>query len=57
MQADGWRVLAEKEAGVYRLVLFGNPSPLRSGLVVVLMPLGILLYILRGYLLRKRRTP
>ena len=56
MHADGGRVLAEKQAGVYRVVLFGNPSPLRAGLVVALMPLGILLYIWRGYL-KKRRTP
>jgi hypothetical protein len=56
MPADGGRVLAEKEAGVYRVVLFGNPSPLRAGLAVALMPLGILLYIWRGYL-KKRRTP
>ena len=33
MHADGGRVLAEKQAGVYRVVLFGNPSPLRAGLV------------------------
>ena len=56
MHADGGRVLAEKQAGVYRVVLFGNPSPLRAGLVVALMPLGILLYIWRGYL-KKRRAP
>jgi len=56
MHADGRRVLAEKQAGVYRVVLFGNPSPLRAGLVAVLMPLGVLLYIWRGYL-KKRRTP
>jgi hypothetical protein len=56
MHTDGRRVLAEKEAGVYRVVLFGNPSPLRSGLVVALMPLGILLYIWRGHP-KKRRTP
>ena len=31
-QADGGRVLAEKKAGGYRVVLFGNPSPLRAGL-------------------------
>jgi hypothetical protein len=29
--ADGGRVLAEKQAGAYRVVLFGNPSPLRAG--------------------------
>jgi hypothetical protein len=57
MHADGGRVLAEKEAGIYRVVLFGNSSSLRSGPVVVLMSLGILLYIWRGCLLRKRRTP
>ena len=56
MHADGGRVLAEKQAGVYRVVLFGNPSPLCAGLVVVLMPLGVLLYIWRGYL-KKRRAP
>jgi hypothetical protein len=56
MHADGGRVLAEKHAGVYRVLLFGNPSPLRAGLVAVLMPLGVLLYIWRGYL-KKRRTP
>ena len=56
MNADGRRVLAEKQAGVYRVVLFGNPSPLRAGLVVAPMPLGILLYIWRGYL-KKRRAP
>ena len=32
--ADGGRVLAEKTAGGgYRVVLFGNPSPLRAGMV------------------------
>ena len=31
--ADGGRVLAEKTAGGYRVVLFGNPSPLRVGMV------------------------
>jgi hypothetical protein len=56
MQADGGRVLAEKQAGVYRVVLFGNPSPLRSGPVVVLMSLGILLYIWRGHP-KKRFAP
>ena len=56
MHADGGRVLAEKQAGVYRVVLFRDPSPLRAGLVVVLMPLGVLLYIWRGYL-KKRRVP
>jgi len=33
LHADGGRVLAEKHAGAYRVVLFGNPSPLRAGLV------------------------
>jgi hypothetical protein len=33
LHADGGRVLAEKQAGSYRVVLFGNPSPLRAGLV------------------------
>jgi hypothetical protein len=56
MHADGGRVLAEKQAGVYRVVLFGNPSPLRAGLVVVLMPLVILFYIWRGHL-KKRCAP
>jgi hypothetical protein len=56
MHADGGCVLTEKQAGVYRVVLFGNPSPLRAGLVVVLMPLGVLLYIWRGSL-KKRRAP
>ena len=56
MHADGRRVLAEKQAGVYRVVLFGNPSPLRAGLVVALMPLGILLYIWRGHP-KKRCAP
>ena len=56
MHADGGRVLAEKQVGVYRVVLFGNPSPLRAGLVVALMPLGILLYIWRGHP-KKRRAP
>jgi hypothetical protein len=56
MHADGGRVLTKKQAGVYRVVLFGNPSPLRAGLVVALMPLGILLYIWRGYL-KKRLAP
>ncbi|MEI8292425.1 MAG: hypothetical protein WCG66_00390 [bacterium] len=32
LQADGGRVLAEKRVGGYRVVLFGNPSPLRAGL-------------------------
>lgn len=32
-QADGGRVLAEKSAGGYRVVLFGGPSPLRAGMV------------------------
>ena len=32
LHADGGRVLAEKQAGAYRVVLFGNPSPLRAGL-------------------------
>ena len=32
-QADGGRVLAEKTAGGYRVVLFGSPSPLRAGMV------------------------
>jgi hypothetical protein len=31
LHADGGRVLAEKQVGVYRVVLFGNPSPLRAG--------------------------
>lgn len=31
LHADGGLVLAEKQAGTYRLVLFGNPSPLRAG--------------------------
>ncbi|MFM8765912.1 MAG: hypothetical protein ACKOEZ_13925 [Spartobacteria bacterium] len=31
-QADGGRVLAEKTAGGYRVVLFGSPSPLRAGM-------------------------
>lgn len=31
--ADGGRVLAEKTAGGYRAVLFGNPLPLRAGMV------------------------
>lgn len=31
MHADGGRVLAEKQARAYRVVLFGNPSPLRAG--------------------------
>ena len=56
MHADVGRVLPQKQARVYRVVLFGNPSPLRAGLVAVLMPLGVLLYIWRGYL-KKRRTP
>ena len=32
LQADGGRVLAEKQAGTFRVVLFGDPSPLRAGL-------------------------
>lgn len=32
LEADGGRVLAEKQMGGYRVVLFGNPSPLRAGL-------------------------
>ena len=32
-QADGGRVLAEKTAVGYRLVLFGSPSPLRAGII------------------------
>ena len=56
MHANGGRVLDEKQAGVYRVVLFGNPSPLRAGPVVALMPLGVLLYIWRGYL-KKRLAP
>jgi len=31
LQADAGRVLAEKQAGAYRVVLFGDPSPLRAG--------------------------
>ena len=31
-QADGGRVLAEKTAGGYRVVLFGSPTPLRAGM-------------------------
>ena len=56
LRADGGLVLAEKQVGTYRVVLFGNPSPLRAGPVVALMPLGVLLYIWRGYL-KKRRAP
>ena len=56
MHANGGRVLAEKQAGSYRVVLFGNPSPLRAGPVVALLPLGVLLYIWRGYL-KRRRAP
>jgi len=33
LYADGGRVLAEKQAGAYRVVLFGNSLPLRAGLV------------------------
>ena len=54
MHANGGRVLAEKQAGAYCVVLFGNPSPLRAGPVVALMPLGVLLYIWRGYLKKRR---
>ena len=54
LHADGGRVLAEKQVGAYRVVLFGNPSPLRAGPVVALMPLGVLLYIWRGYLKKRR---
>lgn len=32
LHGDGGRVLAEKQAGAYRVVLFGSPSPLRAGL-------------------------
>ena len=32
LQADGGRVLAEKQAGAYRVVLFADPTPLRAGL-------------------------
>ena len=32
LHADGGRVLAEKQAGSYRVVLFADPTPLRAGL-------------------------
>ena len=32
LHADGGRVLAEKQAGAYRVVLFADPTPLRAGL-------------------------
>lgn len=32
LQGDGGRVLAEKQMAEYRVVLFGNPTPLRAGL-------------------------
>ena len=68
LHADGGRVLAEKQAGAYRVVLFGNPLPLRAGQAVPASQgparngllfsavLGILICIWRGYL-KKRRAP
>jgi hypothetical protein len=32
LHADGGRVLGEKQAGSYRVVLFADPTPLRAGL-------------------------
>ena len=35
LRADGGRVIAEKQVGCYRVVLFGAPSPLRAGMAEI----------------------